>query len=92
MYMAKKSQSEQIQWLVDWYKEQKPKTPVACLDANNYDLNEEFEEFAQANLGWSLWKSRIRDAASILSLEGRRIYIADASPSAGIPRFTMVYQ
>jgi hypothetical protein len=89
--MAKKTKSEQIAWLVDWCEEQRKANGKVYLDAHNMDLNGEFEEFAQANMEWSLWKSRIRDTAKILKLTGNRNFIADASPSAGIPRFTMVY-
>lgn len=87
----KKSKSEQIQWLVDWCNEKISVHGNVYMTSTNLDLNEEFEKFAQANLGYSVWKSRIRDAADTLGLVGQRAYIADASPSAGLPRFSMVY-
>ena len=89
--MSKKTKSEQIEWLVDWSREKINETGRVCLDAQNMDLLGEFEEYAQANVGYQLWKSRIRDTANELGLNGKRCYIADATPSAGIPRFIMVY-
>lgn len=87
----KKSKAEQIQWLIDWAKEQVREHGNVSMTSTNLDLNQDFEDFAQANLNNSVWKSRIREAAREIGLVGKRVYIADASPSAGLPRFSMVY-
>jgi hypothetical protein len=89
--VTKKTKKEQIAWLVDWYKDQKIREGLAYLDAQDFDLWGEFEEFSPSNLSYELWRSRIRDAAAELGLSGSRTYIADATPSAGIPRYTMTY-
>lgn len=91
--MAEMNKSEQIEWLVDWCKEQVVRTGNVYLDSNNLDLIGEFDDFTclKRKLSHAVWKSRIRDAAKIFGLKNSRFYNADASPSAGIPKFTMVY-
>jgi hypothetical protein len=90
---VKMNKSEQIEWIVDWCKEQIVKNGNVYLDSNNLDLMQEFDDFTglKIKLSHSLWKSRIRDAAKFLGLNGARSYAWDASPSAGIPKYTMVY-
>lgn len=87
----KKTKKEQINWLVEWCRLEIEKKGVVHLTATNFDLHGEFEEFAQTPVWYTLWRSRIREVASILELTGKRVYIADATPAAGIPRYSYVY-
>lgn len=81
----------QIEWLKNWCNEQINKTGRVYIDSNNLELAALFEESTEVVLSHSVWKSRIREVAKDLNLNGYRLYNADASPHAGIPRFTMVY-
>lgn len=84
------TKSEQIQWLVDWHLNQ-PDYGYTGLCATDFDLMNEFIEATGADLSWACWRSRIRDAADRLGLIGNRVYIAESSPGAGLPLYTMVY-
>ena len=86
------SKSEQIQWLVAWYRTQQSENPLAAaLDAYDRNLESAFIDATGHELKWATWKSRIREAARDLNLVGVRVYNAGASPGAGIPRYSVVY-
>lgn len=88
--MSKKS--DQIEWLVNWANEEKEKDGELWrgLDAHNLDMMGEFEDANIKGISWSLWKSRVRDAAKVLGLNGTRMYNYDGG-GGYIPRYTVTY-
>ena len=70
------SKAQQIQWLVDWYLEQ-PRYRHPGLCATDFELECEFCEACGVELSYSTWRSRIRDAADRLGLQGWRAYTFD---------------
>lgn len=91
-YNSKTAKQKQILWLVNYIKEQKQANPRHfSIDAHNGDIEEKFHHQFGFSLSHRLWVSRIREAATLARLRGWRNYIADASPSAGIPRYIMCY-
>lgn len=91
-YNSKTAKKKQILWLVNYIKEHKQSNPRHfSIDAYNVDIEEDFHHQFGFTLSHRLWVSRIREAATHARLRGWRNYIADASPSAGIPRYIMSY-
>lgn len=91
--MAVKSKKEQLDWIVAWATRKMAEQKLGWdgLDAHNQELLAAFEDFSNAKVGWSLWKSRIREAAEQLGLVGKRNYIPDGGHGY-LPRYTVVYR
>lgn len=92
-YNSKTAKQKQILWLVNYINEQKQANPRHfSIDAYNAGIEEKFHHQFGFGLSHRLWVSRIREAATHARLRGWRNYIADATPSAGIPRYIMTYR